>query len=116
MRIKYLKTQTERISKLKENGVSKISQELFWKVYEHLPDKCDCYFSELNKEILLREDEKIYFPDFVYKNKIIEYDGKYWHDEEKDVIRNNFYSKLGYKLLIVRSDEFNRDKKSGVDF
>lgn len=111
-RIEYLISQEKRISKLKNNGVSKISQDLFWEIYKRIDDDDNCYFNELNKEILLRNNDKIYYPDFVYKNKIIEYDGKYWHDEESDTIRNNFYINMGYEVLIVSSDEYNRNKKS----
>jgi len=111
-RIEYLINQEQRISQLKDNGVSKISQELFWEIYKRLSIKSDCYFSELNKEVLLRDGDKIYFPDFVYKNKIIEYDGKYWHNEESDKVRNNFYFNMGYDLFIVNSDEYRRNKKS----
>lgn len=111
-RIEYLKNQEKRISKLKNNGVSKISQDLFWKIYKKINNKEGCYFSELNKEILLRNNDKIYFPDFVYGNKIIEYDGKYWHNEESDIDRNNFYINMGYDVLIISSDEYNRNKKS----
>jgi hypothetical protein len=111
-RIEYIKSQTERISKLKENGVSKISQDLFWDLYQHIPNKDECYFSDLNKEVLLRDNDVIYFPYFVYKNKIIEYDGKYWHNEEKDKIRNEFYIKLGYDIYTVNSDEYHRGNKS----
>lgn len=111
-RIEYLISQENRISKLKNNGVSKISQELFWKIYKRLDTVNDCYFSELNKEVLLRNDDNIYFPDFVYKNKIIEYDGKYWHNEDSDKLRNEFYTNMGYEVFIVNSDEYNRNKKS----
>jgi len=107
----YLDNQVERISKLKSKRVSKISQELFWEIYDKLKDKSNCYFHELNKEVFLHNDGKLHFPDFVYKNKIIEYDGKYWHNKDKDDERNIFYTNLGYKLLVIDSDEYNRKKK-----
>ncbi len=110
-RNEYINSQIDRISNIKTKRVSKISQDLFWSIYDNLKDKNDCYFNELNKEIFIRDNEQIYFPDFVYKDKIIEYDGKYWHNDIKDEKRNNFYNKLGYKLLIINSDEYNIKKK-----
>ena len=111
LRKNYIQDRVENIIALKDNGVSQISQELFWEVYNRLPDKTNCYFHDLNKELIIREEDVIYFPDFVYNNKIIEYDGIYWHDEDKDKKRNEFYKKIGYKLFIINSDQFNRNKK-----
>lgn len=111
LRSEYIQNRVDNIIQLKDNGVSKISQELFWKIYNKIPNKINCYFSDLNKELIIREDDTIYFPDFVYNNKIIEYDGVYWHDDEKDKKRNDFYLKMGYELFIVTSDDFNRNKK-----
>jgi hypothetical protein len=110
-RVEYLNNQTDRILKLKTKRVSKISQELFWKIFDRLVDKNNCYFHELNKEIILNKDGNIFFPDFVYNNKIIEYDGKYWHNEDKDNKRNEFYKSLGYELFIISSEDYNRNKK-----
>jgi hypothetical protein len=107
----YIDKKINNILNLKDKKVSKISQELFWEIYKNLDDKKMCYFYELNKEILLREGNQIFFPDFVYKNKIIEYDGIFWHDKTKDKIRNKFYNEQGYKVLVVTSDEFNKNKK-----
>lgn len=111
LRKKYIEDRIENIINLSNNRVSNISQELFWSIYNQLPSKINCYFHELNKEIFIKKDDTIYFPDFIYNNKIIEYDGLYWHNEEKDKKRNKFYEKMGYKLFIVNSNEFNRNKK-----
>ena len=54
---------------------SKISQELFKKILKILNDKKEIFFAENNGEIKI---ENNYF-DFKYKNKIIEYNGDYWH-------------------------------------
>lgn len=111
MREKYIFNMVERIKNLKTKRFSKISQELFWSIYDKLSIKDNCYFKELNSEFFLRKNEFIFFPDFVYKNKIIEYDGIYWHDSEKDDIRNKIYEDLGYEVLIINSDEYNRKNK-----
>ena len=84
LRKSYIQNKLKTIIRLKTNGVSKISQELFWEIYNNLPNRNNCFFHELNKEIMIRNENIIYFPDFVYGNKIIEYDGWYWHNEERD--------------------------------
>ena len=59
---------------------SKISQELFWAVYNNLDNKENIYFAELNKEYGLLGD-KYYFYDLVdTKKKIaLEFNGDIWH-------------------------------------
>jgi len=107
----YINRKINNIINLKNKGVSKISQYLFWEIFKKLEDTSECYFHELNKEILLRDGNEIYFPDFVCGNKIIEYYGVFWHENNKDKKRNEFYNKLGYELLVITSDDFNRNKK-----
>ena len=75
-------------------------------------EKINCHFKELNEEISINKDGKTYIADFVYKNKIIEYDGSYWHDKDKDIIRNSFYYDNGYEVLIITDEQFNRQKKT----
>jgi very-short-patch-repair endonuclease len=47
----------------------------------------------------------------ILNNKIIEYNGVYWHDNAKDEIRYDVLKKMGYDVLVVTSDEYNRNKK-----
>lgn len=111
---KYLEQRLNVLNELKSKRCSKISQELFWMIFEKLnsDEKSNCFFRELNKERLIKVDNlKYYFPDFILNNKIIEYDGMYWHDKKNDNIRNDFYAKNGYKLLTINEVEFNRSKK-----
>jgi hypothetical protein len=110
----YAKKRVDNIIKLSINACSKISQELFWLIYKQLSneEKINCHFKELNEEISINKDGKTYIADFVYKNKIIEYDGSYWHDKDKDIIRNSFYYNNGYEVLIITDDQFNRQKKT----
>jgi len=95
------------------SAYSKISQELFWLIHNELSDYeiSSCYFKELNREVFINGNSKTYIPDFIYKNKIIEYDGLYWHDEIKDNRRNQFYFDNGYELLVITDNDFNRQKK-----
>lgn len=80
-------------------------------IYEKLneEEKTNCWFKELNKEVLVKVSEtKFYFPDFLMGKKIIEYDGKYWHQQDDDDIRNSLYKKNGYDIMIINEDDFSR--------
>jgi hypothetical protein len=109
----YSKERVSNIINLSISSYSKISQELFWLIHKELSEDeiSSCYFKELNREVFINGDSKIYIPDFMYKNKIIEYDGLYWHDKIKDNHRNQFYFENGYELLVITDNDFNRQKK-----
>lgn len=89
-------------------GYSKISQELFWSLYEQLDDKDRVYFAELNEEYKFYHtgDFKLLSVDFKYKNKIIEFYGDYWHANP-----NIFESKDIMKGGIIAEERWNLDKK-----
>jgi len=112
-RKRYIK-QLENLNELKENRYSKISQNLFWKIYDILNNKNDIWFYELNNEYLIRIPENlnlnknVFFVDFKQKNNIIEYIGKYWHNDIEIKERINILNKLGYNVLIITSDEYNK--------
>ena len=109
----YSKERVSNILNLSISSYSKISQELFWLIYNELSDNeiSSCYFKELNREVFINVGSKTHIPDFMYKNKIIEYDGSYWHDKIKDIRRNQFYFDNGYELLVITDNDFNRQKK-----
>ena len=46
-----------------------------------------------------------YYPDFTIDNIIIEIDGEYWHDEEKDRVRDKNLSDLGYIVHRIKAKE-----------
>jgi len=104
------------LSNLKASRYSKISQTLFWEVYNKLNNKNDIYFTELNSEYVIRiplkynHENIIMMLDFKQNNKIIEYNGNYWHSKEKDNLRYKILEDIGYEILIVTSDEYRRDK------
>ena len=111
--------QLETLNKLKLNKYSKISQTLFWEIEKRINyADGDLYFYELNNEYFLKIDNKfnyksnIIFLDFKYQNKIIEYNGNYWHNHENDKIRYEILKKMGYDVLVITSDEYNRNKKT----
>lgn len=58
---------------------SKISQSLFWKLYEKFQRDNSICFGELNYELAINANGRNYFYDFCYKNKIIEFNGDNFH-------------------------------------
>lgn len=111
------------------SGSSKPSQELFWKLYEELnfPNKCN--FSELNNERTLyinqidksilfeysKLNKKRYHIDFMLGNKIIEYDGEYWHsDIEKETAKNKFLKNKGYLVLHIKDGDYKKNPEKVI--
>jgi len=116
----------------KKNNYSKKSQELFSSLYPLISSKYkEIYFATLknnkvimdngrNDEYRLRVNGLVIMPDFFIKdlNKIIEFDGVYWHDykrrnkpenqrreTEKDVI----LAENGYQILRITELEWEND-------
>jgi hypothetical protein len=114
----YVEKLIKQIAKLKGNRYSKISQDLFWKIHKKLKDTSNIYFFEKNQEFVLRippeynYDKTVMILDFKKDNKIIEYNGKYWHNEEDDDIRKKILNDMGYDVLYVYSDDYNRNNKN----
>lgn len=95
--------ERERINKAKvqsHKSFSKISQKLFWDIYNNYPDQSiHFYFAENgtdenNEYMLLTNNNHYRFLDFYSPelNKLIEFDGDYWHgntrgNKERDEIR-----------------------------
>jgi len=105
------------MSNLKANKCSKISQDLFWKIYNRLNNKTNVYFHDLNHEYVEKISKNynyknsIMLHDFKQNNKIIEYNGIYWHDNINDNIRYSVLKKMGYDILVVTSNEYSQHKK-----
>lgn len=114
------------------SGSSKPSQELFWNLYNQINEiekLSNCNFSQLNNEktIYINNKDKIFFNDhkklnkrryhidFMYKNKIIEYNGDYWHqDKEKEIIKNKFLKKKGFKVLHIMDSDYKKDPEKVI--
>lgn len=116
----------------KKSNFSKISQELFWQIAKQLESLEHIYFAELdakkeqdlsgsNNELRLTL-EKVILPDFIdtSKNKIIEFDGIYWHgvvghgnksrSEERDkILLNN-----NYEILHISENDYIKNKEETV--
>lgn len=103
--------QKKWLNNYKKNSFSKISQDLFIKIYEYIKsDFNDIYFATLNEnkeiddsgknyEFRLQLDDRVILPDFYIKDlgKIIEFDGAYWHRHDK------------------KSDKFNKSREANRD-
>jgi len=113
-----------KVTSYKFNGYSKISQELFWSIYEKLDVglKQKCYFNDLNTEIhffVNKKWAKMIYVDFKCGNVMIEFDGDYWHtlkyhvyrDEKRDI----FLTNKGYKILRIKEKEYNLNKQIVVN-
>jgi len=118
--------------KTRKNKFSKISQSLFWKIYNLLTEDKDCiYFAELgenkeldvsglNNEYRLKLPERVLMPDFINikTKKIIEFDGTYWHGEYmiknpnklRDEIRDEVLLKNGYKVLHIKEVDYRNNE------
>lgn len=92
---------------------SRISQILFEDIKKIINDNdSEFKFSTNGGELRLydKNENKPYYYDFSYKNKIIEYNGDYWHANPK--IYNGDYA---FKNGVCATDIWDRDKKK-VEF
>jgi very-short-patch-repair endonuclease len=90
---------------------SNISKEFFEKLIEKTNlDKSLCFYAENEKRFDLSEEEqktlnrKCIYVDFLVGNKIIEYNGLFWHEKDRrieDFNRKIFLEKMGYEVLTV---------------
>lgn len=114
----------------KQSAVSAPSQELFWEIYKSIDIKDFCFFSGLNYEKSITIDDKDkenfsylkklnksrYVLDFIFKNKIIEFDGTYWHmDDEKEEAKDIFLTSKGFKILHITDKEYFKDKQKTLN-
>lgn len=118
-------------------GYSKISQELFWKLYNILSKNYkNIYFATLgingdyvesNNEYIVENKLHHYFLDFYVEdnNKVIEFDGDYWHgdgrgNKERDNNRESELKELGFIIKRVKERDYktNPDKviKECIEF
>lgn len=138
------KTEQEKIEinrkKLFNNsGYSKISQKLFWNIYEKFSEN-NIKFEELTGELVLynKDLNKHYRYDYVdfTRKKIIEFNGDFWHcNPEKynedfnhkilkssakkiwmnDKIKIDWISSKGYKVMVIWESEYRKDPKQTLE-
>jgi len=119
--VKYQELINKKINNFIEK-YSKISQKLFWSLYEKIDDCGKCYFYELNNEYTFyvwKDDLKIINVDFKMGNKIIEFDGDYWHSNEQQKIidkkRDQYLCSKGYKVLRVKESDFRKNSGEVIE-
>lgn len=129
----WLKRQRKWLNSYEKNNYSKISQELFWSISNRLNNLDNIYFAELDKnkkkesngknnEYRLKLD-RLLLPDFIdiYKNRIIEFDGIYWHGEighgnkQRNEDRDKILLENNYKVLHVNENDYKKDKQGTID-
>lgn len=125
--------QSKWLSNFKRLNYSNISQELFWQIYLIIKNKYkEVYFAQLgnrkgkdisgkNYEYKIDIGDTYCKVDFFIKdiNKIIEFDGDYWHGEvrgniERDKQRDKKLNKRGYKVLHIKERDYNQDKNKEI--
>lgn len=113
------------VIKLTTNNISrysKISQDLFWNILDFLPiyERINIHFAELNNEYVFypyTNDLNYIYVDFKIGNKIIEFDGTYWHSKSsfKDKKRDEYLISKGYDVLRVKEENYKENKEKVIE-
>lgn len=130
---KYYDRQLRWLKNYKKSNFSKISQELFWKIYDKLDDNIKTnkiYFATIfngiktidgkNNEYRLKLEKtgRIIMPDFFIEEMklIIEFDGIYWHfkrntveNKKRNELRNKNIIDSGYNILNINEMDYKTD-------
>jgi len=133
-KIKFNERQIKWARNNKKSNFSKVSQKLFWEIYEKLENKntFDVYFATFkngekiedgtNNEYVLKLDKSFIKPDFFIKNskKIIEFDGVYYHNSipeniKRDIKRDLMIKKNGYLIYHVNENDYKNNKNEVVE-
>ena len=108
-------------------GVSKVSQELFEQVFNELDflDETNTKFSNLNGEFTLHIPDELkneytnkfyYNLDFKYKNKIIEFDGIYWHDnDDYENAKDDVLKIMEYDILHIKENDYYNNPQKEIN-
>lgn len=109
------------------NGASKMSQELFDTIYNTIENlnEFNTNYKMLNKEFVIdilphertEHTNKYYYSlDFVYKNKVIEFDGSRWHkDVEYEKAKDIFLKNRGYEILHIIDKDYIKNKEEEIN-
>jgi hypothetical protein len=126
------KMEINRKKLFNNSGYSKISQKLFWSIYNIFINN-DIKFEELNGEVIRYDkiNNKHYRYDYVdfTNKKVIEFNGDFWHCNpnfymethvhkimnittkelwKKDKIKNNWIKNRNYQVLVVWESEYKK--------
>lgn len=130
---KYIDTNLKKNLNRPSSYFSKVSQVLFKDILKYLPNKEDCFFATHQGEFKLYYTENgiknRYCYDFIYQNKIIEYNGDWFHRNpkyydkndpeniiivERDAKKLNFAKNRGYSVLIIWDSEYKVDSNMAL--
>lgn len=122
-------------------GISKISTEFFYKLYNLLSDKLkkEILFYDLNKELLINYNNRSYLYDFTVQSYkfVIEFNGDVYHANpskfneddtphpynknltsrdlwDKDKIKLDVLKKNNYKYIIIWENDYRKNKERVV--
>lgn len=128
----WLTRQEKWHKNFKNSNFSQISQQLFWEIANRLKNLNSIFFATLspnktkddsgkNHELRLKL-EKLILPDFidVSNNKIIEFNGTYWHGEvgignkKRDEVRKHILLKNGFKVLNIDETYYKKNKEKAI--
>jgi predicted CoA-binding protein len=126
--------QKKWLDNYKKLNYSKISQELFWCLYDKIKnDFNNIYFAQLGKRkgkdisgknheyFKILSDRNVFFDFFIKDvNKIIEFDGDYWHNEargnvKRDKLRDEAIKKEGYQILHIKERDWKQDQLQVIE-
>lgn len=106
----------------KHNSISKISQELFWNVWQNSKQYGEIYFGELSGELRLNLGGRIIKPDYAQidedDKRIIEFDGDYWHTDKSknaDTIREEILKEDGWTVLRIKEKDYKNDRLAVIE-
>jgi hypothetical protein len=130
---KWLNRQEKWQSNYTHSNFSKISQKLFKSIYKKIKnDYHDIYFAELdenknidtlgkNHEYVLNLNNKLIKPDFFIKdiNKIIEFDGIYWHrknpeNKKREYLRDVAIIESGFDVLHINENDYKNNPEKEI--
>jgi hypothetical protein len=103
----------------RNKSYSNVSQKLFKEIVAKLPknEKDTVCFAEHGGEKIIDVDEdwgRWILVDFLYKNKVIEFDGRYWHSspeiKERDAKKDLFLAKRGYEVLRIPEEDYENNR------
>ena len=110
---------TERYKKLlsrQSKPYSKISKELFDMLNP------EGLYAENEYRVTLSQSEQdklrqmVMFLDYTLGNKVIEFDGTYWHrNDKKDKYRDEILTNRGYKVLRIKEEDYKQNKRKVVN-
>ena len=120
-----------------KRSTSNISKELFKELQKIINDTC--FFSDAetkNKEFFIADKDRLYFYDFTFKNKIIEFNGDFWHmnplkyksaDVNKltkmtaeeiwdyDLLKQKIAETHNFKVLVIWEHEYKKNKNEIIN-